>query len=66
MISKEKLNEMKSKVEDMKQILKGQNGDDVMDLGKSITILDNKIKYYSSNYDALNSLRKIKLEEAEK
>ena len=66
MITKEKLNEMKSKVEEMKQILKGQEGDIVLDLGKSLIILENKINYYSSNYSALNSLKEIKSGEAEK
>lgn len=66
MSNKEKLNEMKVKLDEMKQILKSMNGDMALDIGKSIIILDNKIKYYLSNYDALKSLKKIKSEEAEK
>lgn len=66
MSNKEKLNEMKVKLDEMKQILKSMDGDMALDIGKSIIILDNKIKYYSSNYDALKSLKKIKSEEAEK
>lgn len=66
MSNKEKLNKMKTKLDEMKQILKSMDGDIALDLGKSIIILDKKINYYSSNYDALKSLKKIKSEEVEK
>ena len=47
MITKEKLNELNEKVNE-------------------IIILESKIKHYSSYYDALKSLKKIKSGEAEK
>lgn len=66
MITKEKLNELNEKVNEMKAILKGQEGDEVIDIFKSLIILESKIKYYSSYYDTLKSLKKIKSGEAEK
>lgn len=67
MLTKENLTELMNHVNDMKQILKGQGDDDKStDLMKSVTILENKIRYYSSNFDALNSLKKINSGEAEK
>lgn len=66
MITKEKLNELNEKVNEMKAILKGQEGDEVIDIFKSLIILESKIKHYSSYYDALKSLKKIKSGEAEK
>jgi hypothetical protein len=66
MISKEELSSLMDCIGDAKNCINDPNDLTSKDILKSIAILENKIKYYSSNHDALSTLNKITSEEAEK
>lgn len=67
MISKYTLNELRTSVEGIKKTCQGYTDDLIIkDIYKSLMILENKLEYYLTNYDALNSHNNVSLEEAEK